>query len=152
MKVVIQRVNSAKVEIDGQVSGEVGRGLLLLVCAMADDESADADVLIDKILKMRTFENPETGKIMDVSVVDLGLEILVVSQFTLAGTFYKGKRPDFTGAMNPADAKKSYESFVESIKEKSGLKVETGEFGANMQVSLENDGPVTYILDSKDYV
>lgn len=152
MKLVVQRVSSAKVEIEGKVSGEIGRGLLLLICAMADDQADDAEILIEKILKMRTFENPETGKIMDMSVIDLGLEVLVVSQFTLAGTFLKGKRPDFTKAMNPTDAKKSYEYFVESIKQKSGLKVETGEFGANMQVSLQNDGPVTYILDSKDYV
>lgn len=151
MRVVVQRVSQAKVEVDEKVSGQIGRGLLIFVCAMADDILKDTEVLIDKILKMRTFENPESGKIMDKSVVDLGLEILVVSQFTLAGMFKKGKRPDFTSAMRPAEAEESYNYFVQSIKEKSGLKVETGEFGAMMEVSLINDGPVTYILDSKDY-
>jgi len=152
MKIVVQRVKRAEVKIDNQVFSKIGKGLLLLICAMEGDTQADADVVLAKILKLRTFDNPESAKIMDKSVVDLNLDLLLVSQFTLAGTFKKGNRPDFTGAMRPDPAKEMYNYFVQQAKNLSGLKVETGEFGADMDLDYLNDGPVTYIFDSKDFL
>jgi len=109
MKIIAQRISRAKLIIKNEVFSEIGKGLVLFVCAMENDTEKDAEVLLNKILKLRTFDNPETEKIMDKSVVDLELDLLIVSQFTLAGTFKKGNRPDFTKAMRPGPAEEMYD-------------------------------------------
>jgi len=150
MKIVLQKVDGATVEVGGAIIGQVGHGFLLLVCAMKADTEKDADVLIEKILKLRTFADEMEEQFFEVSIDEVGGEILVVSQFTLGASMKKGRRPDFGESMKPDEAEELYNYFVRQLKE-SGLKIETGEFGAMMEVSLVNSGPVTYILDSKDY-
>ena len=146
MKVVLQRVNRASVEVDGEIVGEIAKGLLLLVGAGHDDTEADVKLLADKSLNLRVFED-SAGK-MNLSCLDLGYHVLVVSQFTLQADCRRGRRPSFTQAMEPVQAEKLYELFVAQCKAE-GIKVETGVFGARMNVGLENWGPVTIILDSK---
>jgi D-tyrosyl-tRNA(Tyr) deacylase len=146
MKVVLQRVNRASVEVEGEVVGEIGRGLLLLVGAGKDDAENDVKLMADKSLNLRIFED-HAGK-MNLSCLDLGLEVLVVSQFTLQADCRKGRRPSFTDAMEPVQAEKFCDLFVELCRA-AGVKTETGVFGAKMNVGLENWGPVTIILDSK---
>ena len=140
---LLQRVQSASVTVDGQVIGSAGRGLLVLVCAEKGDTVEQCEKLAKKVLAYRIFED-ENGK-MNKSLSDIHGDILVVSQFTLAADTAKGLRPSFTPAADPETGKKLYEYFVEKVRE-SGLRTETGEFGAYMQVALVNDGPVTIWL------
>ncbi|CDE75542.1 MAG TPA: D-aminoacyl-tRNA deacylase [Sutterellaceae bacterium] len=140
---LLQRVKNASVTVNDQVIGAVGKGLLVLVCAEKGDSAEQCEKLAKKVLAYRIFED-ENGK-MNKSVSDIGGEILIVSQFTLAADTAKGLRPSFTPAADPETGKRLYEHFIEKIKE-SGLKTETGQFGANMQVALINDGPVTIWL------
>ena len=143
MRVVIQRVNHAQVNIDGKTVGKIGKGFMLLVGIKNGDELPVVKKAADKIAKMRIFED-ENGK-TNLSLKDVGGEILSVSQFTLANT-KKGNRPSFVEAMRPPKSKELWEDFNKEL-EQDGFHVETGEFGADMQVSLENDGPFTIVLD-----
>ena len=145
MRAVVTRVNEASVEIDGKIVGEISRGLLILLGAAECDEEKDIKYITDKCLTLRIFED-ENDK-MNRSVTDVGGELLVVSQFTLLGDVRKGRRPSFIAAGDPKRAEIIYEAAVERLRG-SGLKVATGKFGANMQVSSVNDGPVTILLDS----
>jgi D-tyrosyl-tRNA(Tyr) deacylase len=146
MKAVIQRVKYSNVKIDGKVVGECKQGFMILLGVEQDDTTVDADKLVKKIPVLRIFED-ENGK-MNLSCLDIDGEILVVSQFTLCADCSHGRRPSFTHSAPPEQAKRLYEYFVDEIK-KSGVKsVQTGEFGADMQVELVNDGPVTIILNS----
>lgn len=144
MRVVIQRVNHAQVDIGGKTVGKIGKGLLLLVGIKEGDELATIKKAADKIAKMRIFED-ENGK-TNLSLKDVKSEILSVSQFTLLANTRKGNRPSFVHAMRPPKSKELWEDFNEELKN-DGFKVETGKFGADMQVSLENDGPFTIVLD-----
>ena len=148
MKLVIQRVKESKVEIDGKLKGEIGKGLNILLGVSPDDDFSDIKKSVDKCVNLRIFED-DAGK-MNLSLLDVKGDILVISQFTLYADIKKGRRPSFTGAALPDYAKKIYEEFIKYIKEVTGLKVETGEFGADMKVSILNDGPVTIILDSQE--
>ena len=140
---LLQRVKSASVSVDGKVIGEVGHGLLVLVCAEKGDSEEQCEKLAKKVLTYRIFED-EAGK-MNKSLTDIAGEILVVSQFTLAADTAKGLRPSFTPAADPETGKRLYEHFIAKVRE-SGLKTQTGQFGAYMQVALINDGPVTIWL------
>lgn len=144
MRVVIQRVNHAQVNIDGKTVGKIGKGFMLLVGIKNGDELPVAKKAADKIAKMRIFED-EDGK-TNLSLKDVGGEILSVSQFTLMAYTKKGNRPSFVDAMRPPKSKELWEDFNKEL-EADGFHVETGEFGADMQVSLENDGPFTIVLD-----
>lgn len=145
MKVVIQRVKEAQVTIDDELVGDISQGLLLLVGVGPDDEQEDLDYAVRKITNMRIFSD-DMGK-MNLSVQDIKGSILSVSQFTLFAETKKGNRPAFTGAAKPDKAEKMYLDFNEALAQ--FVPVETGVFGAAMQVSLVNDGPVTIILDTK---
>jgi D-tyrosyl-tRNA(Tyr) deacylase len=145
MKALIQRVREARVLVDGETVGEIGRGLLVLVCAVPEDDEGVAVQLATKIAKLRIFEDA-AGK-MNLSLRDVGGAALAVSQFTLAADTRKGNRPSFIGAAAPEMARALYESFAEALAEQ-GVPVERGRFGAAMQVHLINDGPVTIWLDS----
>lgn len=144
MRAVVQRVSAASVEIDGAVVGEIGAGLLILVCAMKGDEDAGVAPFAAKIAKLRIFDDDE-GK-MNRSLLDIGGAALVVSQFTLAADTSRGNRPGFSTAAPPAEGERLYEMFAREIS-LLGIPVATGRFGANMQVKLTNDGPVTIWLD-----
>ncbi len=143
MKIVLQRVKRSSVTIDGQLYSEIGKGLMLLLGVEKGDNLENAKWLADKILKLRVFED-ENEK-MNYSVVDIWGEILVVSQFTLAGNCKKGTRPSFDNAEHPQIAKKLYEDFCEILR--NTVPVKTGVFGAMMDISLVNDGPVTFVLE-----
>lgn len=149
MRAILQRVLNARVEISGSSAGEIGRGWLVLVGVDKDDSSHDINVLSDKILGLRLFSD-EQGR-FNQSVVDVAGEILIVSQFTLFADCSRGRRPSFTQSAPVDVAIPLYEAFVKNMKA-SGLKVSTGVFGADMQVSLVNDGPVTIFLDTKTKV
>ncbi|MDD5286202.1 MAG: D-aminoacyl-tRNA deacylase [Desulfuromonadaceae bacterium] len=144
MKAVIQRVTSASVTVDEKVVGRIGQGIMVLLGIEKGDNETKADWLVDKICGLRIFYDEE-GK-MNRSVVDIAGSLLVVSQFTLAGNCTKGKRPSFDTAAPIGEGKRLYEYFVD-LAGRSGLRVETGIFQADMQVSLVNDGPVTFILE-----
>lgn len=146
MKVVVQRSRESYVSVDGNVVGKINKGFVLLVGVTHDDSEEDASYIADKIANLRVFED-ENGK-MNLSLIDVGGEILSVSQFTLYGDCRKGRRPNFMEAARPEHAIKIYEAFNELIREK-GIKVQTGTFGAMMDVHITNDGPVTLILESK---
>ena len=148
MRIVLQRVKSASVSIEGTVVGEIEQGFLLLVGVGPDDTRDDASYLARKIAGMRIFSD-ENGK-MNLSIDQIGGKILSVSQFTLFADTKKGNRPSFTGAASPEAANKLYEEFNEILLTEYGLIVETGEFGADMRVNLVNDGPVTILLDTKN--
>lgn len=148
MRIVLQRVKSASVSIEGSVVGEINQGFLLLVGVGPDDTRDDASYLARKIAGMRIFSD-ENGK-MNLSIDQIEGKILSVSQFTLFADTKKGNRPSFTGAASPENATKLYEEFNEKLRTEYGLTVETGEFGADMQVSLVNDGPVTILFDTKN--
>ena len=148
MRIVLQRVKSASVSIDDVVVGKINQGFLLLVGVGPEDTSDDASYLARKIAGMRIFSD-ENGK-MNLSIDQIGGKILSVSQFTLFADTKKGNRPSFTGAASPDFATNLYEEFNELLRTEYGLTVETGEFGADMQVRLVNDGPVTIILDTKN--
>ena len=145
MRAVVTRVNEASVEIDGKIVGEISRGLLILLGAAEGDEEKDIKYITDNCLTLRIYE--EENVKMHRGVTDVGGELLVVSQFTLLGDVRKGRRPSFIAAGDPKRAEIIYEAAVERLRG-SGLKVATGKFGANMQVSSVNDGPVTILLDS----
>lgn len=147
MRVCIQRVSQAKVVVAGETTGEIGTGLLVLLGVSADDGDKDLNWLVNKVANLRIFED-EDGK-MNLSLIDVGGAMLVVSQFTLYGDCRKGRRPSFVSAAPPEMAEQMYEQFVESTR-KLGITVETGRFRANMQVTLTNDGPVTIWIDSAD--
>ena len=146
MRAVIQRVKSAQVCVDGRVSGKIGKGFLVLLGVGKGDGESDLFFLTSKIPELRIFED-NSGK-FNLSLREVGGEILVVSQFTLFGDCRKGRRPSFTEAEEPSTAKHLYEQFVLKLKEQ-GIRVQTGEFQAKMEVHLINDGPVTLLLDSR---
>ncbi len=147
MRVLIQRVTSSQVEVDGKIIGQIGQGLNLFVGIAHTDTEAELDWMAKKCLDLRLFPNFELrGDRPELSVKDIKGELLVVSQFTLYGDCRKGRRPSFSAAAPPGIAKKLYEEFVMKLKE-SNLKVETGQFGAMMQVTINNDGPVTLWLE-----
>lgn len=146
MRIVVQRVSTAKVTVEGEITGEIGHGLMLLVGVTQEDTREDADWLVDKVLNLRIFED-EAGK-MNHSLLDIGGALLSVSQFTLYGDCRKGRRPNFMDAARPDQANELYEYFNDKARS-HGVRVETGVFGAMMDVSLTNDGPVTLLLDSK---
>jgi D-aminoacyl-tRNA deacylase len=145
MRAVIQRVNRARVTVNQEITGEIGRGLLVLLGVAQQDAAGDADYLADKIAGLRVFED-EGGK-MNRSAHEIGGAILVVSQFTLYGDTRRGKRPSFDAAAPPQQARELYEYFVQRIR-RADLRCETGRFQEMMQVELVNDGPVTILLDS----
>jgi D-aminoacyl-tRNA deacylase len=147
MRLVLQRVSSASVTVDGRVTGRIGAGLLLLVGIEAADTAEDGEWLAQKVTKLRIFGD-EAGQ-MNRSVADLGGEILLVSQFTLHASTRKGTRPSFNAAARPEHAQPLYEKFAAQLGTALGRPVQTGIFGAMMQVTLVNDGPVTLIIDSK---
>ena len=146
MRAVVQRVNRASVSVDGNITGEIGKGLLVFLAVCDEDTNEDLVYLADKITGLRIFED-ENQK-MNLSLEDIGGEILIVSQFTLFGDCRKGKRPSFSLAGNPAYAEKMYEEFISYINRKN-FNAQKGVFGANMKVEILNDGPVTMLLDSK---
>ncbi|WP_409270773.1 D-aminoacyl-tRNA deacylase [Neobacillus sp. SCS-31] len=146
MRAVVQRSREASVMVDGETVGEISSGLVVLLGVTHDDTEKDAAFLADKIANLRIYED-ESGK-MNLSLLDVGGDILSVSQFTLYGDCRKGRRPNFMAAAKPELANSLYEAFNSFLREK-GIKVETGRFGAMMDVSLINDGPVTLILDSQ---
>mgnify|MGYP003324113766 FL=1 len=145
MRALIQRVNSASVRVDDQLVGQIGKGLLVLLAVEADDDSQSAEKMAAKLLDYRVFSDHNDK--MNLSVTDIAGELLVVSQFTLAANTDKGLRPSFSSAAEPALAKRLYLDCVAQLKT-SPLKVETGQFAADMQVALVNDGPVTFMLTS----
>ena len=146
MKAVIQRVREARVEVDNVTVGTIDRGILVLLGVERGDEEQDADRLARKIVELRIFED-QAGK-MNLSVQEIGGGILAVSQFTLAGNCSKGRRPSFDTAAPPDEGKRLYDYFVNRIRE-TGITMATGIFQADMQVTLVNDGPVTFILESR---
>jgi len=146
MKAVIQRVSEASVTVEGHVIGACRRGLLVLLGVGKGDTEADADLLAAKIAKMRIFSD-DNGK-MNLALADVGGELLVISNFTLLADCRHGNRPDYFAAETPPRAKELYEYFTERVKTLSGCPTATGEFGADMDVALHNDGPVTVLLDS----
>jgi D-tyrosyl-tRNA(Tyr) deacylase len=147
MRIVLQRVSEASVSIDGKVNGKIGKGVLLLVGIEDDDSEEDISWLVNKILKMRIF-NDEAG-VMNCSLQDINAEVLVISQFTLHASTKKGNRPSYIKAAKPDIAIPLYEKFILDIEDQLDKKVECGIFGADMKVALINDGPVTIIIDSK---
>ncbi len=146
MKALIQRVNQASVTVDGETIGAIGSGILILLGVTHDDDSKDVDFLVEKCVNLRIFED-ENGK-MNRSLLDVSGEILVISQFTLYGDASHGRRPSFTAAARPDVAIPLYEEFVDKCR-KRAPKVATGKFGAEMQVELINDGPVTIMVESR---
>ena len=146
MRAVVQRVSSSRVTVDERVTGEVKKGLLVLLGVTHDDTSKDVDYMVDKVTNLRIFED-ENDK-MNLSLKDIEGEVMAASQFTLYGDARKGRRPSFSDAARPDVANPLYEEFVEKLRAQ-GITVGTGEFGAHMMVELTNDGPVTILLESK---
>ena len=146
MRVVLQRVKEARVTVEGRVAGQIQKGLVLLVGAKTGDTEEEVKYLVDKCLNLRIFEDHEQK--MNLSAMDVKAEVLVVSQFTLYGDTSKGRRPSFTGALEPQEAERLYEKFIDQMKA-TGLKIESGVFGAKMLVEIANWGPVTFILESR---
>jgi len=145
VRIVLQRVSRAEVRVDAQVVGRIGRGHMLLVGFRASDGPTELEWMADKVLGLRVFADSD-GK-MNLSLQEVGGELLVVSQFTLYGDTSKGRRPSFVDAAPPAEAERLYDDFVALLRARSGTKVETGVFGAMMDVELVNDGPVTLVLE-----
>ena len=145
MRAVVQRVSRARVTVSGDITGEIGLGLLVLLGVGAGDTRAEADYLVDKTIGLRIFE--DAGGKMNLSVAEVGGALQVVSQFTLYGDARRGKRPSFDAAAPPEQARELYEYFVERVRA-AGLRCETGRFQETMQVELVNEGPVTILLDS----
>jgi D-tyrosyl-tRNA(Tyr) deacylase len=146
LRAVIQRVSEASVTVDGQVVGRVGKGLLVLLGVGHDDTEDDVRLMADKIVGLRCFADDDSK--FNLSLMDVGGAILAISQFTLFGDCRKGRRPSFSDAARPEPATQLYDAFVQRCRDK-GLTVETGEFGAHMDVRLTNDGPVTLLIDTK---
>lgn len=147
MRIVIQRVSEASVSIHQEITGQINHGFMVLVGVEEADSQEDVDYLVRKTANMRIFEDEE-GK-MNISLKDIGGQVLSISQFTLHANTKKGNRPSFIDAAKPDHSLPLYEAYNEGLRQE-GLTVETGEFGADMQVALINDGPVTIIIDSKD--
>ena len=145
MRAVVQRVSRSEVTVDGRTTGKINKGLLVLLGVTHGDTSKDVDYIVDKTINLRIFED-ENDK-MNLSLKDIGGEMLAVSQFTLYGDCRKWRRPSFTNAAAPEEADKLYQEFVKKVSEQ-GINTETGEFGAHMMVDLVNDGPVTILLES----
>ena len=146
MRAVWQRVKEAKVSVDGKVHGSIGYGALVFIGMESEDTTKDLDYIVDKCVNLRLFED-EQGR-FNRSIVDVGGQILMVSQFTLLGDCRKGRRPSFSRAMKPKEAERMYKLAIEKIRNR-GIKCEEGVFQAHMEVSLINDGPVTVLLDSR---
>lgn len=146
MKAVIQRVKNAKVKIEESIVGSCDTGFMILFCAVDGDTESDIELLARKTANLRIFED-DNGK-MNKSILDVCGEVLCISQFTLAADTQKGNRPSFINAMEPVTANKYYQMYCEALKSNGIRRVEKGEFGADMQVTLTNDGPVTIILDT----
>lgn len=147
MRAVIQRVSSSSVAVDGREIGAIGPGITLLLGIKEDDTLKDCEYIINKTINLRIFED-DNGK-MNLSLLDVGGELLVVSQFTLYGDCRKGRRPGFSRGGSVQDAEKLYHEFVRIVRETPVQKIATGEFQAEMQVTIHNDGPVTLLLDSE---
>jgi len=146
MKVLIQRVNWAEVKVAGDSIGKIGPGMLVFLGVTQDNTEKETDYLVNKIINLRMFENGD--KHFDKSLLEINGEVLIVSQFTLYGNCDSGRRPDFIRAAKPELAESLYENFIEKIRA-VGIKVEAGKFGADMKVSLENDGPASFIVESR---
>lgn len=149
MRAVIQRVNSGSVTVDGNVVGSIGKGFVVLLGVSEKDTTEDVVYMTDKIVNLRVFEDGDEK--MNLSLQDIGGELLVVSQFTLYGDCRKGRRPNFMSAARPEKAEELYGDFVRRCRE-MGVKTETGTFQATMTVNIENDGPVTVIVDSEKLI
>lgn len=147
MRTVVQRVMEASVIIDGQPYSAIGKGLLILAGFEGEDTAKDIEWMCDKICQMRIFSD-ENGK-MNLSVMDIGGEVLVVSQFTLHASIKNGNRPSFIKAARPEQATPFYEQFIHHLNQRLGKPIKTGIFGADMKIELTNDGPVTIVIDSK---
>jgi len=147
MIAVIQRVSSSSVKVDEKVVGEISEGLNILLGVKKGDDSSDITKLVNKIINLRIFQD-ENDK-MNLSLLDINGQALIISQFTLAGNIKKGRRPSFDSSETPDIANRLYEEFVNEFKN-AGIDTQTGEFGAYMDVSIQNDGPVTFIIDSKE--
>lgn len=147
MKAVIQRVSEASVSVDGKVVGEVGKGFMILFGAAEGDTEKDIETLAKKTVNLRVFKDDEDK--MNLSLLDIGGEALVISQFTLCADVKKGNRPSFINAMNPQMASEYYDKYCEMLKSLGVKRVEKGIFGADMKVSLTNDGPVTILYDTE---
>ena len=145
MRAVVQRVTYSSVEVDGVIVGEINKGFNVLLGISKEDTEEDMKYIKDKIINLRVFSD-ENDK-MNLSLLDIKGELLLISQFTLYGDARKGRRPNFMNALGGEEAKKFYDKFIEMMKE-TGLKVQTGIFGADMKVDIKNDGPVTILLDS----
>jgi D-tyrosyl-tRNA(Tyr) deacylase len=148
MRVVVQRVKEASVEIDTAIAGSIQQGLLVYLGIAQEDKQEDIDWLIKKLTQLRVFSDEEEK--MNLNIKDVEGEFLVVSQFTLHASTKKGNRPSFTEAAKPALANQLYEKFVEDLEVSMGVRIQTGRFGAHMEVASVNDGPLTFILDSKN--
>lgn len=148
MKAVFQRVNSACVRVDGRVTGNCERGALILLGVLSEDTEAHAKLMAQKIANLRVFTDEQDK--MNLSLLDIRGEVLVVSNFTLAANCSHGRRPEFLAAARPQQAEPLYELFMQELRD-LGLRVESGEFGADMTVEMSGDGPVTIILDTKDW-
>ena len=148
MKAILQRVKFAKVEVDGEVIGEIGNGFLILLGVAREDDQREAEVLADKIAGLRVFTD-ENDK-MNLSLGDIGGEVLVISNFTLCADCSHGRRPSFIAAARPEQAEPLYEYFSQRLRDAGGRKVAQGIFGEDMAVALLNDGPVTIDINSKD--
>ena len=144
MRLLVQRVLNSNVKVDGKITGEINKGYMVLLGVTHDDDTEKADYLVKKLINLRVFED-ENGK-MNLNINQIGGELLIISQFTLYGNTKDGNRPSFTEAAKPEKAEKLYNYFVDQCK-KEGIKTETGIFGADMKVSLINDGPVTIMLE-----
>ena len=145
MRAVVQRVTYSSVEVNGEIVGEINKGFNVLLGISKEDTEEDMKYIKDKIINLRVFSD-ENDK-MNLSLLDIQGEVLLISQFTLYGDARKGRRPNFMNALGGEEAKKFYDKFIEMMKE-TGLKVQTGIFGADMKVDMKNDGPVTILLDS----
>ncbi len=148
MRVIIQRVKSSSVKINGETISQIGKGLNLLVGIAANDTETEINWMVKKCLDLRLFPSEKEGDKWEKSVQEIGGELLVVSQFTLYGDCRKGRRPSFSNSASPNLAEEIYNQFVAKLKS-SGLKVETGKFGAMMEVKIDNDGPVTLLLEKE---
>ena len=146
MRAVIQRVKNSSVSVDGEIKGSVGKGYNILLGVMDGDTDAQAELLASKVAKLRVFED-ENGKMIK-SILDIGGEILVISQFTLCADIKKGNRPSFTDSAPPAEADRLYRYFCDCLRNNGISKVETGVFAADMLVEIHNDGPVTIAMDT----
>ena len=146
MKTVIQRVSESEVFIDKKTSGKISKGILILLCVERGDKESDADYIAGKILNLRIFDDSQSK--MNLSALEVQAELLVISQFTLSADCKKGRRPSFDSSAEPKEAEKLYKYFINKLRD-SSLRVESGIFGAMMYIHLINDGPVTFIINSK---